>query len=367
MRRFVIISLLLSTALIGLWLFEPPHPAQALWADYLERLPRPLNLNTSEKQQQPPTLPLPSYPERRLRLLEEQPLREGLLDTLDFAECDLLGLISERNSSLAKVADSAWKLAYELRFLTQADQCLSRPPAQRRAETENFYQLLAQVSQHKRQQLPRLLANLLYNSAESEAQFSLAQTPLLPLEDDGAQASLQALAFLQQLTPAVLAIHRGAPAQPLFQLSELEQHLAALYHSRFGSKLLQSLQLSGNSLAQASLWLQLRMARRPLCYHQQASEEGRILFNVLLRYYAQSGQQELSRLQRQGEAWRAGWLTLQELLPPPKVVADYLHSLWIAEDGSWRRWQASIQQHQQQWQQLLNSCGLAPGQASQTD
>lgn len=358
--------------------------ASDLLTDFQQRIERPLEVDVDDIT--PSSVTLPSYPPRRERLQTHPDIREGVIDVLAFRHCNMLDLIAERNSILGKVAPFSQRYLYELHFIAMASQCLPSLD-DTNPDLTDFRQQLQQVLNTKRQDLRQGLIDLIYNSEETEKQFSRSALPLQPMtktgqdddSDQGFQASLTALdTLIYAARQTQLAEKEGIYPMTL-NSAELEVALATLHHSDFGARLLQSLQLITNQLNDNASLITTRLNNRPVCYRQQPNETGKIAQNVFNRYYASGVQPYLAQVYQQARAWRQRWMTLNQLAAPlPAELQRYQVQLWegagsVAELGQnemgsnrptsiWQAYLLAQQRHTNAWQALLSQCGLMPGQ-----
>lgn len=121
------VAALLSMALAGCWFTgEREHQAGAYvaaLADSLAVAPQTSSIPTVE--------PLPRSRYRRQDLPE---LDMGLVDFLSLYGCDLQVVIGERTSTLGRVAPPGKRMAYHLRFLEAADDCLPKVESESRSK-----------------------------------------------------------------------------------------------------------------------------------------------------------------------------------------------------------------------------------------
>lgn len=321
---------------------------------YLQRLSTALEqpLVSSEAH------PLPHFPPRRERLLPLMDMREGVIDVLDLRHCaDLLPLIAERNSSLGRVQTASARLQYELRFLptiadceVQLEHMLPEQP-----ELATVLQRVRRIHALKRAQLPDVIWNGIYTSEEMEAQFQRNAAPLA-LDSEGQLADLSI--SLQRFIQLVEWLQRGAEGTP----PALHGHdYERLYRNRFGSEWMKSVQQLTLTLEQASMLIEARLARRPLCLSTQPTERGLIARNVLQQHYMSTLQPYVTRIQRDGAQWRQLHQQLLTTLPAPASSRDYFEALFATEEDSlWQRFQLAQQTHTRAWQTLLSQCGLLP-------
>lgn len=329
----------------------PTDDGLALQADYLQRLNRALEADgfvafdsrSASRYRMPP---------RRERLLALPELRIGLLDlVLDARRCPRLQqLISQRNSSLGKQLVPSQRLGYEGDLLRAIDDCLPHLP-----DDAGLKATLQRLALDKREQLPAVFWNALNGSREFE-RYLRFDDDALPQNLDEDDAALDAL---EQLA----GIGGGLPQRLPPPAEQLEPLFFALYASDQGGELITSLASLGHSLDAGSTLLEQRQARRPVCPLGQATPRGRILQNVFVKFYAGGLQPYLAQVDQRGRRWQAALQRLQEVDGIPSATRAHLQRLAGEEDSLWREFRAATARHVEAWQALLNSCGLAPGQA----
>src|SRR6056300_1286708 len=101
---------------------------------------------------------------RRERLAAVPEIREGLLDLLDLRQCDLMQLVSERNTSLGRVAKPSQRLIYELKILPELNRCIATLADE--PEQQELSAKLAQYRDTKRAGFAPLLFNAIYQTDE---------------------------------------------------------------------------------------------------------------------------------------------------------------------------------------------------------
>lgn len=351
MRRVLLIgSLVLLTAC------TPANDGLALQADYLKRLANVLEANTPEPIARK-TLSRYRLPPRRERLLDIPELRIGLLDLLiDARHCPALQQqISQRNNSLGKQLQASQRLGYEGELLRAIDACLPHLQDER---STSLRQSLQQIAADKRQQLPAVFFNALNASPEFEGYLRFADQAL-PLDAGEDSAALDALRQLATIGAAL-------PAQLPPPTRELDGHFFALYASAQGGQLITSLASLTHSLEAGSALLEQRQASRAPCPLGQATQRGRILQNIFIKYYAGSLQPYMAQVHQRAQPWRESLQALQAVQGLPPASRNYLQKLSGETDSLWSDFNAATARHVRAWQTTLNSCGLAPGQSGWT-
>jgi len=329
----------------------PANDGLALQSDYLERLQRSLDAaNTPAFDSR--SASQYRLPPRRERISEIPELRISLLDlVIDARRCPhLQQLISQRNSSLGKQLMPSQRLGYEGDLLRALDACL--PHLQNDSSLKATLQRLAS---DKRQQLQAVFWNALNGSQEFEhyLRFADQALPVDTQEDSAALNALQRLA----------SIGATLPEQLPPSASELEPLFFALYASEQGGQLITSLASLRHTLNAGSELLEQRLQNRPLCPLGQATPRGRILQNIFVKFYAGGLQPYLAQVDQRGQQWQAALLQLQRIDGIPTATREHLQRLAGEQDSLWQEFRAATARHVKAWQTLLNSCGLAPGQA----
>ena len=347
--------LLLLTALC-LCACTPADDGLALQADYLQRLSNALDAKPATAFE---ANELTRYrlPARRERLIELAELRISLLDLLvDVRRCPALQQqISQRNNSLGKQLTPSSRLAYEGDLLRALDACSAHLRSQDQQPLRNT---LEQLAQEKRAQLPGVFWNALNASPEIERYLRFTEQPLPPDADED-NAALDALAQLA-------AIGSALPDTLPPSAEQLDPLFFALHASDQGGLLISSLASLTHSLNQGSDMLDSRQQDRPLCPTGRATERARIVQNIFVKYYAGSLQPYLARVDQRGQSWSSSLRSLSGVAQIPPATRQYLHNLSGPEASLWANFQQATARHVRSWQELLNSCGLAPGQSGWT-
>jgi hypothetical protein len=345
--------LLLLISALCLCACTPADDGLALQADYLQRLSNALDVEPASAFD---SSELTRYrlPARRERLIEIAELRISLLDLLvDVRRCPALQQqISQRNNSLGKQLTPSSRLAYEGDLLRALDACSAHLRSQDQQPLRNT---LEQLAREKRAQLPDVFWNALNASPEVERYLRFAEQPLPPNAGED-NAALDALAQLA-------AIGSALPARLPPSAEQLDPLFFALHASDQGSQLISSLASLTHSLNQGSDMLQSRQQGRPLCPTGKATERGRIVQNIFVKYYAGGLQPYLAQVDQRGQAWSSSLRSLSSVTQIPVATRKYLQQLSGNEASLWADFQQATARHVRSWQELLNSCALAPGQS----
>jgi len=262
-------------------------------------------------------------------------------------------LIAERNSSLGRLMAPSTLLGFEGELLRSIDSCLAIIDDQ--AGRERLVQDLQHIAQTKRDNLPQLFWNAVGGSEEFSRFLRFDAEPL-PLSDS-ALANHQGIDAVRQLADIGAAL----PAQLPPGRHEIEPLFATLARDQRSGQLIHSLARLTHTLEQATAMLRARPANH-LCPLGSPTERSRILLNVFSLFYAGEVQPQMAQAQRLGEPWQAAIGDLRGVPGAAPAVDEYLQVLIGSETGLWARYQRSIAEHSEAWQEVLGACQMRPGQ-----
>lgn len=334
--------------LLLLWGCQPRGP-EDLWQDYHQRLAR---LAATEVPADTVDISVKRYPRTRDLRQDIPDLRTGMRRYFGLAECDMMALVSERNSSLGRLQTASLRFAYELDFIRRSETCLAE---ERLADDEAFNLWLSDIHTLKRESLPALYFNATLGSQEMAGFFTTTARP----------ADTNSLADMTTIDTALGRIARlGSQLRSDSALpanaGRLEQDIATLSRSDTGGSILQGLALATRELHRAADMLE-QVDTAALCPRQRSSQQARYFQNVFIEVYGGHIQPWLSDLDR---ASRLLQDTLQQLaadLPADSPAFDAWHTAHFSdEQGLRRHFLAAMARHTQAWQTLLAGCGLQP-------
>lgn len=352
--------------------------------NYLTRLARVLDRDRPEWLSAVEASLAVKYPNIKGRRLAVTDTRVGLFDFLSLGECDLLHLVSERNSSLGKFMSAPARYQYEWLLLHGLQQCLERAEGVAEGEQERVAKL-TDIVRTKQQELPLHYWNATWGSSEFQQFFSLSHSVLTIQEVSGVVApatqGLQAyFSALPRLTLNSSTHEEKVTADSsLFAESYvLEGHLQPLqYH--YGGRLIKSLAVATQAIQSANQLLKSRLAERQICINQKASRTAEILHNVFVKYYVLELQPYLSRLDKEAAALRRVLHTHQPTSHPrgSDAVKRFYRYYFMLDQGSFMldqgsfmvdqgrdlllEMRAALQEHARIWNQLLHDCGIEVG------
>lgn len=335
--RITLCLLLLALLLAGCGGPQPPVD------NYLTRLGRSLDRDIEPAAER--LAPLPRARDLQIDLL---PGSIDLLDLFALRGCELNITIGKSNSSLGKVAADSQRLLLELEFLALAPACIQSLDTR---EDEELVTTLKAAVASKREQLPARIWNATLGGPEFRSFWKrpnrLADYP----SATGSQVTT-ALARLAELSRLWME------GNFLAGLDELEDLLGDIRRGD-GGELLASLDLQRSGLAAARPALDERLDPNPICFGKTPSPEGRIVDNVVRKYFIGEVQPWSVQVARR----RA------DLMPPVLALEAQLSSITPAAYQSWvlerdlllESAVAAPREHARSLAALLETCGLRPG------
>jgi hypothetical protein len=305
-------------------------------------------------------LTLPALPSKRERLVQTTELRENLWDVLDFRQCDMLKLISERNSSLGKVMLPSQKMRYELRFIKTLQNCRETLNAIEKPDDTQlaFQSRLEVIYQTKRDNLPLEVWNGIYGSNEIEQHFKIGKLPLSLTADNNGHVQ-QAL---DQLAELAIISQSDSITLPDW-LDKVEAPYEAMHNSEFGSQLLSSLAMMTQTLDRTAEAIEARLKHKPFCFPGHQPTHAKTLNNVFQKYYAGKVQPYMAVIQRQGNPWFTLHDELMSQLLAPPAIQNYRQQVVgiSVKSSLWGKWVQARERHTKAWQKILGQCNMMPG------
>lgn len=358
MHKRCLTALLTLTMLSGC----TEQTAESMLHDYTKRvsnaLEYPIEFNPADAS-------YPLLPPRRERRIDIPELREGLIDVLRLRHCDLLPLISERNSNLGRVMTPSQILHYELRFLPAIQQCEKQLMIQASDEPDISELLIRvkEIRQHKETHLPLVIWNALYTSPEMEQQFSRSTTPF-PL------SSSSHISHIQQVIDPFIVIAQIAEQSSMTLdkefIQSLESYYEQLYRTELGSQWMRSVSLLTQAMNAVAIGIESRIDQRPICFQRQPNNRSAIIQNVFRNFYAAEFQPYLASTDQFGQRWIGLQNALLNALPVPDSSAIYFSNIFDKNhlDGFMYAYEQAKTRHLNAWQQLLDHCGLTAGRVT---
>lgn len=368
-RPFVVLLLLLTA---GLGCEQNTQP-ETMLEDYVWRLGNVTRLEVAAVETSLTTRPYPRPRDRKMNIPET---RIGLLDLLDFFDCQLDYLISERNSILGRVQQPSQRLIYEAKLIAGLQACQQSLPNQADVDPD-FLAQVEQLLRDKKQQWPAVFWNASFAGQEFNQLFSLGGGPL-PMAAKQTTGSHEHAANDEAAVVAALAYWRRlAEELPLslhnLDSSRLEASLKTLADTELVGRMLNSIQLLDRQLNLAAQLLE-QAAAKPLCFKGRSNPRAEILHNVFWKYYAGNVQPYLAQVEQTAAAVFTELDALYRLnenitatmglgkTELPTAMQAYANSIihWQQPGSLWQDFLSQRERHTKAWQQLLTQCGLMP-------
>ncbi len=331
--------LLLAASLVGGCSESSSVPLDKYLTRLANSLDRPITVNVDR---------LPPLPRSRDLQIDQQSQSIGLLDLLALNGCELSITIGNINSSLGKLASDSQRLLLELEFLSLAPACIRS--LDQTTDAELITTLQAAMSEKH-----RMLSARIWNATLGGPEFRAFWKRPHRLDNypanTGGQISLS-LARLAELSSQWLDGNYEAGS------GELERLLGNV-RSGDGGALLAALDLQRSALAAAAPAIQQRLDGASICLGNTPSLEGRIVDNVVRKFFIGEVQVWSVQVARRRN----------QLMPPVLALEQSLRKNMPDAYRTWARQRDQLlnsatdapREHARHLAALLESCGLRPG------
>ncbi|WP_111642029.1 DUF3080 family protein [Marinimicrobium alkaliphilum] len=315
-----------------------PQSAEDVHRDYLARLARVLDAERPRvERDNPPRLPRSA----ELRQVIESP-SVNLLDWWAFRECGLTPLLSERNTSLARVMPPAHHMDMDARIIQQLRHCNDT------VDDEELLALSESLFELKMAQWPARYWNATAAGPELRLFWSPSTNPLRPGDEASYSPAIAAIERLTQLHDQVLS------PEDWPGIRTLEPHYQALERGRLGGQLVQSLQVNVDYLQAANRMMAEAVERRALCPVSPQADLTAAR-NVMTLYFIGSVQPMMAAVNQRANLLLPAYArliavqdpTLQPLIAGHRDAVQGLHETALQ----------ATRQHVDYWQQLFAQCG----------
>lgn len=307
---------------------------------------------------------LPTFPQKRDRTYLTTDLRQGLWEVLDFRQCDMLGIISERNSLLGKVMLPSQKMRYELRFVNALQQCKKtiqtmEGPDQ---ELDAFKDRLDEILTLKHNNLPLEVWNGIYASAEISKHFKTSAIPFSN-KASGVDSEHVSVHTATQKFHHLATLASSKTIELPNWLDNIEADYAALYRSDMGPQLLRSISLLTSHLTNVADAIDQRLSRKPFCFKDHQPPRAAVLNNVFRKYYVEQVQPYMATVEQNAKLWFETHAAIIQKLPATPGMKSYADQVFSLENSNslWSRWITARDHHTKAWQTILGQCNMMPG------
>lgn len=304
--------------------------------DYAERLSRVVDTDLIYHS---PVATL-NYPAENQLVWPLQTFEISLTEFYSLQSCQIGSLVAERNTTLGKQQDQAAVFAYEVSLVNTLNDCI--------LSLDDKHSQLAEKLQDwqrvKRQQLPKVWANMMQSVRENRLAFSKS-TELLSVErEDDDSAGVTALAYLVSLSKSTDV-----------SLDELNRQLKILDASRLPAKLWRTQNLLAARLNDLTTALKVTLPNVS-CENGRASEQAEILRNVFYLFFIEKIQPVGSRLNHLHYQLTP---VLEQLQASPSIQPAFKQYI-EARNSEFHIYQSSMSEHVKLWQTFLGRCNLSP-------
>jgi hypothetical protein len=339
------------------------NTAQALLDDYSNRMSNVLEIEipTSNTLRQ-----LPAFPEKRDRIVSTSDIRQGLWEVLDFRQCDMLSIISERNSTLGKVMPASQKMRYELRFIKALQECRELIAKAKNPDESQlkFQARLEEIYQTKKANLPAEIWNGIYTSAEINKHFKLAAKPFSVDSSADIDSITKIHRTLGRFTYlASLANAEESTIELPDWLDQIENEYATLHHSDFGSQVIATIPLLTSTLNQVAGAIEGRLMKKPFCFKGHKPKRATVLSNVFQTFYVKQVQPYMTLVEKAAKPWFVQNDFIFSQLPATNQMQEYSQQIFDLQNPSslWNQWTEARDRHTKAWQTILGQCNMMPG------
>lgn len=335
------------------------NTADAMLAEYTERMSNVLETDIPGSQAAQQF----SLPKKRQRVISIADLRQGLWEVLDFRQCDMLSIISERNSLLGKVMLPSQKMRYELRFIGALKTCKAKLAAVTEPDESQlaFKERLDEIYQLKASNLPAEIWNGIYASDEISKHFNKGANPLSVEQLSGSSNHSSIDNALAKLAHLSALVNSESFELPVW-LDKIEDEYAVFHYSDFGSQLLVTMPLLTSTLNQVAVAIETRLKHKPFCYKGHQPQRATVLNNVFRKYYVEQVQPYMALLEQQAKPWFETHEAIMTRLPAPPLMQQYRQQVLSMQNPNslWGQWITARNRHTKAWQTILGQCNMMP-------
>ena len=264
-------------------------------------------------------------------------------NALELAECGLLPLIAERNSSLGKQKQESSRLIYEWRIRAGLSKCLQ-------LHDKEWFQLAVNTKQYD---VEAAVIELLTNSEEADRIHTKISPPFKTLNESTIVYTKTTMNILRTLTRAL----SNAETADESTISDFEESLKAWGGTQHHGTLHKAIGQTLSWLSNANRIQEMVIQSGRLCPMGSPTEQGRNLQAFIQGFYKNTLQPKMSSLSRTLQSLERQWSVLPLTLISHDELIDALLRL---PTGTRSELSFAIKLHVEQWQLLLQGCSLAP-------
>lgn len=264
-------------------------------------------------------------------------------NALDLAECGILPLIAERNSSLGKQKQESSRLIYEWKIRAGLSRCLQ-------LSDKEWFQLAVEAKKHD---VEAAIIELLNNSGEADRIHTKVSPPFRTLNESAIVYTETTRAVLQTLTRAL----SNADIPDKSAISDFEESLKSWGETQHHGTLHKAISQTFAWISSANRIQKRAIKSGRLCPMGTPTEQGRNLQAFIQGFFKNTLQPKISSLSRAVESLERQWSILPLTLISHDELIDALIRL---PSGTRNELSLAIALHVEQWQMLLQGCSLVP-------
>ena len=276
----------------------------------------------------------------RIRLSET---RIRFANALELAECGLLPLIAERNSSLGKQKQESSRLIYEWKVRAGLSRCSG-------LQDKEWFQLAVNAKQHD---VEAAVVELLTNSEEADRIHTKVSPPFKTLNESTSVYTRTTINILRTLTSAL----SDADTADESTISDFEESLKEWGGTQHHGTLHKAIGQTLSWVSSANRIQETAIRSGRLCPMGTPTEQGRNLQAFMQGFFKNTLQPKISSLSRALESLDRQWSVLLLTRISHDELIDALLRL---PAGTRNELSLAIKLHVDQWQRLLQGCNLAP-------
>ena len=263
-------------------------------------------------------------------------------NALELAECGLLPLIAERNSSLGKQKQESSRLIYEWKVRAGLSKCLE-------LQDKEWFQLALNAKQHD---VEAAVIELLTNSEEADRIHTKVSPPFKTLNESTSVYTRTTVNILRTL----VALSNADTADES-TISDFEESLKEWAGPQHHGTLHKTIGQTLSWISRANRIQETAIKSGRLLPMGTPTEHGRNLQAFMQGFFKNTLQPKISSLSRGLKSLERQWSVLPLTLISHDELIDALLRL---PTGTRNELSLAIKLHVDQWQLLLQGCNLAP-------
>lgn len=308
--------------------------------DYAQRLARVLDQDLPEQ----PALTLLAFPGKREM---RKPLPQTDIDLFEFLKlgnCELQGVIADKNSSLGRFAPESRALQQDIDFILLSETCLTQ------IDDQDLINTLTAARDEKLAALPVRLMHATLAGPEFRALWTSSDVAYPHVAESRLQG---ALSVIQTQSDIVLS-QQDLQA---FDIEALERALEVLRTGEAGA-LLANFQITAHHLALGTEVVKARAARRPLCFEGMRGQQAEFFRNVVLEKFVAGIQRDMAVLNQRYYEVIGPLQQLEQRFTDAETESYKAYR--EQRDAAFAQGLAAVKNHVDALQPLMLQCGFIP-------